>query len=155
MKQKTARALAKKGATIRQIAALVHRWTVEGSLQVMLISSRQTKRIVIPRGWRMPKIEDWRAAEIEAKEEAGIVGQAEHQPLGSYRYWKRMKTAFVPVVVHVFPVTVLEELPRWREDSERQRAWLDWRDARALIDEPELIALIDRFAEKDGVGPVD
>jgi 8-oxo-dGTP pyrophosphatase MutT (NUDIX family) len=148
MKQKRARALAKKGATIRQIAALVHRWTAEGSLQVMLISSRQTKRIVIPRGWRMPKIDDWHAAEIEAKEEAGIVGQAEHQPLGSYRYWKRMKAAFVPVVVDVFPLTVLEELPRWREDEERQRAWLDWRDARALIDEPELVALIDRFAGK-------
>ncbi|MGE0284460.1 MAG: NUDIX hydrolase [Rhizobiaceae bacterium] len=147
MKQKRARALVKKGTPIRQIAALVHRRTAEGSLQILLVSSRQTKRIVIPRGWPMRKVEDWRAAEIEAREEAGVIGQAEHQPIGSYRYWKRMRTAFVPIVVHVFPLTVSAELPRWKEDDERQRAWLDWRDARALIDESELVTLIDSFEE--------
>jgi len=149
MKQKRARALVKKGTPIRQIAALVHRWTAEGSLQILLISSRQTKRIVIPRGWPMRKVGDWRAAEIEAREEAGIVGKAERQPIGSYRYWKRMRTAFVPIIVHVYPLTVLEELARWKEDDQRHRAWLDWPDAKALIDEPELVTLIDRF-EQDG-----
>lgn len=147
MKQKRARALVKKGTTIRQIAALVYRRTAEGSLQIMLISSRQTQRIVIPRGWPMRKTADWRAAEIEAEEEAGIIGQADHRSIGSYRYWKRMKTAFVPVTVEVFPVTVVEELPRWKEERQRQRAWLDWRDATALIDEPDLVALIERFDE--------
>jgi 8-oxo-dGTP pyrophosphatase MutT (NUDIX family) len=148
MKQKKARALVKKGATIRQIAALVHRRTDQGSLQIILISSRQTKRVVIPRGWPMDKVEDWRAAEIEAEEEAGVIGKAERRPIGSYRYWKRMTTAFVPVVVTVFALTVEEELPKWKEQVERQRAWLDWQDARALIDEPELVALVDRFDQQ-------
>ena len=147
MKQKQARALVKKGAAIRQIAALVHRRTDEGSLQVLLVSSRQTKRVVIPRGWPMRKIADWRAAEIEAEEEAGVIGQAEHRPIGSYRYWKRMKTVFVPITVEVFVLTILEELSRWKEGKERQRGWLDWADARALIDEPDLVALIDQFDE--------
>ena len=95
----------------------------------------------------MKKQRDWRAAEIEAEEEAGIVGEAEHKPIGTYRYWKRMKTVFVPIEVAVYPLTVDGESPEWKERDERHRAWLDWSDARALIDEPELIVLIDGFAE--------
>lgn len=147
MKEKRAHALVKKGVTIRQIAALAHRWTAEGSLQIVVISSRQTERIVIPRGWPMKKQQDWRAAEIEAEEEAGIVGKAQHEPIGTYRYWKRMKTVFVPIEVAVYPLTVNGESPEWKERDERHRAWLNWSDARALIDEPELIVLIDGFAE--------
>jgi 8-oxo-dGTP pyrophosphatase MutT (NUDIX family) len=146
MKQKKAKALVKKGKDVRQIAALPYRVSETGELKVLLITSRGTRRFVIPKGWQMDGLEDWEAAAKEAQEEAGIKGDADPEAIGEYQYWKRMKSAFVPVTVSVYALEVTGQLPRWREAKERRRGWVDWEQAKLLVDEPELVTLIDRFA---------
>lgn len=146
MKQKKAKALVERGKDIRQVAALPFRISDDGDLKVLLITSRGTRRFVIPKGWQMDGLKDWDAAAQEAREEAGIKGEVRKKPIGEYQYWKRLKTAFVPINVAVYPLEVTGSMPRWREAKQRRRGWVNWEDAKVLVDEPELISLIDEFA---------
>jgi 8-oxo-dGTP pyrophosphatase MutT (NUDIX family) len=147
MKEKRARALVKKGKVIRQVAVLPYRER-NGGLEILLLTSRQTRRFVIPKGWPMKGKSDWEAAAIEAKQEAGLIGEVDHQPHGSYAYWKRLKTVFVPITVTVYGLRVTEELQQFREQDERERAWLSPRQAKMLVDEPHLITLIEAFEQQ-------
>lgn len=147
MKEKRARALVKKGKVIRQVAVLPYRER-NGRLEILLLTSRQTRRFVIPKGWPMKGRSDGEAAAIEAKQEAGLVGLVDDQSHGSYVYWKRLKTIFVPVTVTVYGLRVTEELQQFREQNERERAWVSPKQAKMLVDEPHLISLIDGFEQQ-------
>ena len=133
---------AKKGQPIRQVAAIPFRLREEGGLEVLLVTSRTTRRFIVPKGWPMKGKSGRRAAAIEAQEEAGVLGKAPKQPAGTYSYWKRMADGFIRVDVSVFLLQVTEELADWREAANRQRAWLPPADAALLIDEPELSTLL-------------
>jgi 8-oxo-dGTP pyrophosphatase MutT (NUDIX family) len=83
-----------------------------------------------------------KAATIEAREEAGVLGKTLKEPAGSYSYWKRLANRFVRVDVIVYLLEVTEELADWQEAKRRQRAWLPAADAATLIDEPDLSTLV-------------
>jgi 8-oxo-dGTP pyrophosphatase MutT (NUDIX family) len=146
MKQKQARKLARQGKPIRQVAVLPFRRGADG-LEVMLLTSRQTRRFVIPKGWPMRRRTDWDAAALEAKQEAGLVGKVVARPLGAYDYWKRLSSVFVHVTVVVYPLEVEKERVQWREQAVRLRRWLSPGQAAQLVDEPGLAALIESFPE--------
>lgn len=131
-----------KGETIRQVAAVPYRLTESGEPEVMLVTSRETRRFIVPKGWPMKGKSGRKAAVIEAMEEAGVVGKALTTPAGSYFYWKRLSNRFVRVQVVVYLLEVTEELADWREQKSRQRAWLSPAEAALLIDEPELSTLV-------------
>ena len=139
--EKAAMRKAKRGKPIRQVAAIPFR-TRDGAPEVMLVTSRGTRRFIVPKGWPMKGKSGRQAALIEAQEEAGVSGEARKQPLGKYRYWKRLSEAFVPVEVTVFLLVVQESVDDWKESGMRERAWLSPGDAAMLIDEPELASLI-------------
>src|SRR5437868_322307 len=106
--------------TIRQVAALPLR-RVRGSLEVLLVSSRETGRWVIPKGWPSKRLSDADAAAREAKQEAGVTGKIGAVPIGSYRYRKTMgaEVRFIDVVVYT--LWVKKQRKRWREKNERTR----------------------------------
>ena len=133
---------AKKGKRIRQVGVLPYRYTPEGGVEFLLITSRATNRFVIPKGWQIKGKTDPQSAGKEAEQEAGIVGRAQTSPIGEYQYWKRLRTSFVPVTVRVFAMRVEGELPQWRERKERKRAWLTPEQAAMLVEEPALSALL-------------
>jgi len=133
---------ARKGETIRQVAAIPFRLDEKGGIEVMLVTSRQTRRFIVPKGWPMKGKSGRKAATIEAREEAGVVGKTLKEPAGTYFYWKRLARSFVRVNVTVFLLAVTEELGDWQEAGTRQRAWLKPADAALLIDEPELATLL-------------
>ena len=133
---------AKKGKTIRQVAAIPYRLGADGGIEVMLVTSRQTQRFIVPKGWPMPGKSGRKAATIEAREEAGVIGKTLKQPAGNYSYWKRLTASFARVNVTVYLLAVSEELTDWPEAQTRQRAWLKAEDAAMLIDEPELATLL-------------
>ena len=68
-----------------QFAALCWRGK-RGKLQVLLITSRGSKRWIIPKGWPMEGKTPAASALVEAWEEGGVVGQARGQGLGVYSY---------------------------------------------------------------------
>lgn len=130
----------------KQYAALP--WRLEdGAPQVLLVTSRETGRWVLPKGWPMKKRRPHDAAAVEAFEEAGAVGRVEKRPLGVFRYQKRLKdgsTALCEVSVFPMPVERLE--PDWPEAAERRRAWFAPEEAAERVAEPELAALLRAFA---------
>ncbi|MBZ9809713.1 NUDIX hydrolase [Mesorhizobium sp. BR1-1-9] len=133
---------AKKGDTIRQVAAIPFRLDQRGDIEVMLVTSRTTRRFIVPKGWPMKGKSGRKAATIEAQEEAGVLGKTLKQPAGTYSYWKRLANRFVRVDVIVYLLEVTQELADWQEAKRRQRAWLAPADAAMLIDEPELSTLV-------------
>lgn len=129
----------------RQVAALPWRRS-KGGVQVLLISSRETRRWVIPKGGRMPGKTDAEAAAQEALEEAGIEGVTAHDPIGTFRYPKILKSGAARwCVVSVYPLEVTAEHDDWQERAERERAWVSIDEAVRRVDEPDLKALIGCF----------
>ena len=133
---------AKKGESIRQVAAIPFRLNARGDVEVMLVTSRTTRRFIVPKGWPMKGKSGRKAATIEAREEAGVLGKTLKEPAGTYSYWKRLANRFVRVDVIVYLLEVTEELADWQEAKRRQRAWLPAADAATLIDEPDLSSLV-------------
>jgi 8-oxo-dGTP pyrophosphatase MutT (NUDIX family) len=133
---------AKKGGRVRQVAAIPFRLGKDGGIEVMLVTSRETRRFIVPKGWPMKGKSGRKAATLEAEQEAGVTGKALKKPAGAYSYWKRLSNRFVRVDVVVHLLAVTDEHADWRERKTRRRAWLSPRDAALLIDEPELATLV-------------
>jgi 8-oxo-dGTP pyrophosphatase MutT (NUDIX family) len=133
---------ARKGERIRQVAAIPFRLDARGDIEVMLVTSRTTRRFIVPKGWPMKGKSGRKAAMIEAQEEAGVLGNILKEPAGTYSYWKRLSNRFVRVDVIVYLLETTDELANWQEARKRQRAWLAPADAALLIDEPDLSTLL-------------
>jgi 8-oxo-dGTP pyrophosphatase MutT (NUDIX family) len=103
------------GETIRQAAALPLR---RG--RVCLITSRNGKRWVIPKGWIDPGQTAGETALQESWEEAGLTGALEREPIGSYLYEKEGQRYHVTV----FVMKVTSVAQDWPERSFRQRTWV-------------------------------
>lgn len=133
---------AKPGTTLHQIGALPVRREEDGSLRVLLVTSRETKRWIIPKGWPMKGKKDHEAAAQEAREEAGVEGSVGKAPIGSYLYWKRRETHFDLCQVSVYLLTVERNLKKWREQTQRDVQWFGPAEAAQLVAEPGLASLI-------------
>ena len=130
----------------RQFAALPWRTGASG-VEVMLITSRETRRWVVPKGWPMKGKGPSEAAAQEAWEEAGVRGPIQTEAVGAFHYLKRLKGDRTQLcVVDLYPLAVETEADRWPEADERERRWFPAREAAGLVDEPELTGLIEAFA---------
>jgi len=142
-----------KAIKIRQIAALPYRLMGEGldsPVELLLVTSRETKRWVLPKGNRIKGLTPHAAAAQEALEEAGVVGATCPAPLGTYRYRKRLESgAALLVDVEVFPFAVTDELADWPERAQRTRRWFPLAEASAAVEEEDLKALIRGFSASE------
>jgi len=91
-----------------------YRFDGEAGVEVLLVTSRETGRWIIPKGWPIKgfKPSDYETAAREAYEEAGVRGLVSERSLGHYLYEKRMEdrvTSF-PCEVQVFPSLVKAQL---------------------------------------------
>ena len=130
----------------RQVAALPWRRTEDG-LQILMITSRETRRWVVPKGGRMAGLTDAEAAAQEAMEEAGVHGSIDDTSFGYFRYAKLVRNGELRrYVVAVHPMRVLLQLGDWPEAHQRERRWMTPEDAAASVHEPDLAALIRDFA---------
>lgn len=126
----------------RQVGALPVRRRADGTLLVLLVTTLQTHRWIIPKGWPWPGQHDYAAAAEEAREEAGVLGEPQADSIGSFTYEKRRSSGQVPVRVAVYLLEVREELDTWPECERRQRAWFTPGEAAEIVQEPELRALL-------------
>ena len=133
-----------------QIAALPLRRGRDGSTEACLITSRETQRWLIPKGWPIKGLDSAETAAREAQEEAGLIGKISKKPVASYRYWKRLDQGWELVEVLVHEMKVTKRLAAWREKSQRKRRWLPLEKAIGLIKEVELqeILILRSNAEK-------
>ena len=85
-------------------------------------------------------------AAVEAREEAGVEGEVDTQPIGTYPYLKRLKDGETrPLSVEMFALRVARELPEWPEQGQRQRRWFTPLEAAQSVDEDELADIIRAF----------
>ena len=128
-----------------QYAALPYR-LVGRRVEIMLITSRATRRWVVPKGWPMKGVRPEDAAAREALEEAGLAGQIEDVPVGAYSYIKALKEGrAAPVRVTLFPLLVQEQAETWKEQGQRDRRWFPYHEAAFRVAEPGLRRLIRQF----------
>ena len=133
------------GARI-QYGALCWRLADDG-IEVLLITSRDTGRWVIPKGWPMPGLSPESAAAQEAWEEAGVEGVVSPVAVGRYGYHKCLSVnATVPCAVAVYGVRVRRLAEEFPEVKERSRQWFRPHEAAPLVNEPDLGRLISAFS---------
>ena len=119
---------------------------LDAPVQILLITSRVSRRWVIPKGNFANNVAPHSAAAKEAEEEAGVLGAVCPTPLGTYRYRKRKGSgASLMADVDVFPLFVSQELDDWKEKAERQRRWFWLAEAADAVEEPDLSDLIRSF----------
>ena len=130
----------------QQYAALPWRRAADGGVEVLLITSRETRRWVIPKGWPIKGLKSPKSAAREAFEEAGVTGEAGKKKLGVYHYDKKLASGRIQHVrVNVYALKVEFEADAWPEKGQREKLWTSLADAAPRVDEPELQALIAGF----------
>jgi 8-oxo-dGTP pyrophosphatase MutT (NUDIX family) len=130
-----------------QFAALAWRLSEGGTRQVMLLTSRETRRWIIPKGWPMKKRKPAEVASQEAYEEAGLIGQiVDKRPVGTFHYEKRLAKKEALCQVRVFLFRVDRQLDDWPEKNQRETKWFDANEAASIVDEGGLAEIIERFA---------
>ena len=129
--------------TQTQMAALPLRQSDSGDWRILMITSRDTGRWVLPKGWPMKGKNLRQAAEQEALEEAGVIGQISKNPIGVYHYLKRIEDgADIPCEVVLYPMRVTKLLRRWPERNERKRKWFSAKGAAKRVIEEDLKDLL-------------
>ncbi|MCA0920291.1 NUDIX hydrolase [Pseudooceanicola nanhaiensis] len=126
-----------------QSAALCYREGKAGR-EVLLITSLDTGRWILPKGWPKTGYDAGGTALEEAWEEAGIK-PAGPPPvkIGTYRYEKRMRGGVpVPTDVAVFAIQVVKLLDDYPEAGKRKREWVTPEVAAARVDEEGLKKLL-------------
>ena len=123
----------------------------DGSLEVLLITSRKAKRWVLPKGIVEPGMSAPASAAKEAMEEAGVEGEVSAYRLGKYKQKKWGGTC----KIQVFPMKVTVEMPDWPEAATRQRAWLSPEEAAARVDNEGLAGIIASLPEALASGAVE
>lgn len=131
-----------------QYAALPYRVTPEGGIEVLLVTSLETKRWIIPKGWPMKGRSPGATAAREAYEEAGVEGDVDQTSFGEFAYDKRLKDGSVMRCrVEVFAMQVARQRPRFPEKGRRQVRWFGLEEAANITGEPGLLPLLGRLRE--------
>jgi 8-oxo-dGTP pyrophosphatase MutT (NUDIX family) len=134
------------GAKRVQYAALPYRLSGRSRTEVMLVTSRETQRWIIPKGWPQRGRAPHDSAAREAFEEAGITGAVGRRSVGSFPYEKRLKNGGVVLCeVRVFPLKVTHQSKQWPEKEQRDFKWVSIKEAAETVEEPMLSKIIRRL----------
>jgi 8-oxo-dGTP pyrophosphatase MutT (NUDIX family) len=142
------KAVAVTDQILHQAGAIAYR-VKHGRLEVLLMTSRETGRWIIPKGNIARGASPAVAAAREAYEEAGVKGRIDSPiPLGFYNYFKRLTSGETrPTAVEVYLLRTEARLKKWPEKDERKLSWMSPVRAAVLIQEPGAVPLLRRLME--------
>lgn len=136
--------------TVQQAAAMPF-MAVDGTLEVLLVTSRRSKRWILPKGHPKKGQSLMEAARREAWEESGVVGIPSENPIGSYAATKLMPEGYeVSANILIFPILALGQSLDWPERAERSLKWCRLAEACDVVGEKALADLLRSFAARDG-----
>ncbi len=142
----------------QQFAALPWRRSPSG-IEILLISSRDSGRWIVPKGWPMEGRSGAETAATEAFEEAGIAGTIDSEPIGSFDYLKTARKGEGRwCSVTVYPMLVEKQLADWPEREQRRLLWLPAEEAAAMADDAglaELIRVLTKRLQEAGISSGD
>ncbi len=116
-----------------------------GGPKFLLITTRRSKRWIVPKGQLEENSTAGEIALREANEEAGLTGQLDPEPLGTFSHAKNGSP--VADLIVVFPLHVAGQSNHWPEKEEREWRWFTASEAVELV-EPDLGRLILSFAQR-------
>lgn len=132
---------------VEQYGALAWRRSPTKGLRILLVTSRERKLWIVPKGWPIAGYCPHRTAAREALEEAGVFGAVSSKPCGSYSYTKVLADEqAVPCRVTVYPLRVKASLVDWSESKQRRRRWFSLAEATDAVSEPSLARLLSKVA---------
>ncbi|ACS60823.1 MULTISPECIES: NUDIX hydrolase [Rhizobium] len=136
-----------KGAFLQQYGAVCFRYLGdEDKVEILLVTSRQSRRWVIPKGWPMRRKKPFETAATEAWEEAGVQGSVRKKPIGRYTYLKELGPDVVsPCMVDLFQIEVERLTDDFKERGERVLVWVSPDEAARRVRELELKSLLVSF----------
>jgi 8-oxo-dGTP pyrophosphatase MutT (NUDIX family) len=139
-----------KSALRIQYAALPYRFTPDAALEILLVTTRRSRRWIIPKGWPIKGLKPPKSAAREAFEEAGVRGKVAGKSLGFFRYNKLLDEQGIEVSceVKVFPLLVRRQSESWPELEQRLILWVEPAKAVSLIKERQLKKLVAAFAKR-------
>ena len=133
-----------------QYGVLPYRFTEDAALEILLVTTRRTRRWIVPKGWPIRGLRPAESAAREAFEEAGIRGKIGGKPLGVFTYDKVPDEAGVNTTceVKVYPLLVKQQNEVWPESEQRMTQWVWPSKAVVLIKEPGLRKMVTLFAKR-------
>jgi 8-oxo-dGTP pyrophosphatase MutT (NUDIX family) len=136
-----------KIAVRQQFGVLPYRDAKKAGLEFLLVTSRETHRWIVPKGWPIWGLKPAASAAREAYEEAGLRGAVRSRSIGSYLYEKRLdeKQTAVPCEVKLYPMQVRRLETTWPERAERIRLWFSPAAAIAAVSDDGVKTIIGDF----------
>lgn len=113
--------------------------------EFLLITTRRTKRWIVPKGHWNRRQRAYEAARQEAYEEAGIEGMIATQAIGVYEHRSHKRPLVTPILI--FPMHVTYRHGIWPEWNQRQYRWLPPLSAERLV-QGNLRDIIRRFCAR-------
>ena len=130
-------------ARLREQASAVPFRFGETGLEILLVTSISSGAWILPKGLVDPGNTPARAAEIEALEEAGVIGSACPEPVAVYEFDKGV----CRIRMQVFSLRVEQVLETWLECKLRRRRWVSVDEAKRLVEDPRIRLALDRFVD--------
>ncbi|WP_162009746.1 NUDIX hydrolase [Methylocystis heyeri] len=133
-----------------QYGVLPYRLTEAGEVEILLVTTRQSRRWIIPKGWPIKGLKPSKSAAREGYEEAGIRGKVGGKSVGAFCYEKRIEEdgVTVPCEVRVFPLLVMQQFDSWPEAHQREARWFEPNKAVSAIKIAGLRELVESFLRK-------
>ena len=122
--------------------------------QTVLITSRERKRWIVPKGWPIKGKTPARTAAREAFEEAGVIGNAQAEAIGAYDYVKILRDGTeADCRVVLFGLEVRGTLLNWPERAQRTRQWLTVPEAATTVSDTGLAEILREIqSDRDVLG---
>lgn len=113
------------------------------NIEVLIITSRNGKKWIFPKGIIEPDMTSEDSAAKEAFEEAGVEGKVYPKPVGAYTFTKWGDRCRV----QLFTMKVKKILDSWPEASFRERKWVSVEEAKKLVQPAGLRKVLNYFIE--------
>jgi 8-oxo-dGTP pyrophosphatase MutT (NUDIX family) len=137
-----------------QYGALPYRFNEARALEVLLITTKQSKRWIIPKGRPIGGLKPAKCAAREAFEEAGVRGAVGKKPIGAFRFVKTVDDSLSLLCrVRVYPMKVKRQMRSWPEALHRTQRWFEPAAALAAVNDVGLKTVIGRFVETMTASP--
>ena len=129
-----------------QYGALPWRRTSDG-VEILLITTRNTRRWIVPKGWPDKALDAHECAAHEAYEEAGVIGDIAGGDLGAFTHRKQLKSGqMITCRIHVFALEVTDACTDWTEKDQRDTRWCSVAEALKLVGDSGLRRIIEKFS---------